>query len=380
MLAGAALVATVALSACGGGRPPASPDPAKRSRLAPNQLPPPGAQFGRSVVRVPGRSPADVAGAAVLAAYPAERGERPGGLVLTADDDWRRLVVGASLAAAPVNAAVLPIKRDYLPTATVDLLARVKPTGFRRAHGLQALVLGRAGSDVFTDLSDAGLKLSQMKARNPAQLAADTVPYRAGFAGKTTSSILVVSQAERDYALPAAAWSAFSGDTVAFAGRGTVPAATRKILHQRVKLRLEKPTIYVLGPASVIGPRAMQALRRYGTVKRIGGRTPAEASVALARYRDPKTGFGWGLRHAPASVSLVSQQAWGDVAGALTFAARGPRAPVLLLERRDALPRPVGRYLRGLGRAQVFAFGDDRAIATPLLTQVDGIVGGAPSG
>ena len=332
------------------------------------------------MVRVPGRSPADVAGAAVLAAYPAERGERPGGLVLTADDDWRRLVVGASLAAAPVNAALLPIKRDYLPTATVDLVARVKPTGFRRAHGLQALVLGRAGSDVFTDLSDAGLKLSQMKARSAAQLAADTVPYRAGFAGKTTSSVLVVSDAERDYALPAAAWSAFSGDTVAFAGRGSVPAATRKILRQRVKLRLERPTIYVLGPRSVVGERAVRQLRAYGTVKRIGGRTPAEASVALARYRDPKTGFGWGLRRAPASVSLVSEQAWGDVAGALAFAARGPRAPVLLLERRDALPRPVERYLRGLGRAQVFAFGDERAIATPLLTRVDGLAGGAPSG
>ena len=56
--------------------------------------------------------PESRAGAAVLAAYPAERGERPGGLVLTADDDWRRLVVGASLAAAPVNAALLPIKHQ----------------------------------------------------------------------------------------------------------------------------------------------------------------------------------------------------------------------------------------------------------------------------
>src|SRR3954470_8572888 len=118
MLAGAALLATVALSACGGG-PSATRDPASPTRLAPSKLPPPGAQFGRAVVRVPGRSPSDVAGAAVLAAYPAERGERPRGLVLTDDRDWRRLVVGASLAAAPVDAALLPIKRDYLPTAAV---------------------------------------------------------------------------------------------------------------------------------------------------------------------------------------------------------------------------------------------------------------------
>src|SRR4051794_41205727 len=96
MLAGAALVATVALSACGGGRPPASPDPAKRSRLAPNQLPPAGAQFGRSVVRVPGRSPADVAGAAAPGSYSPERGGRPGGPVPTPHQDWRRPVAGAS--------------------------------------------------------------------------------------------------------------------------------------------------------------------------------------------------------------------------------------------------------------------------------------------
>jgi hypothetical protein len=380
MLAGAALVATVALSACGGDGPPASPDLAKPSLLAPSQRPPAGAQFGRSVVRVPGRSASDVAGAAVLAAYPAERGERPAGLILTDERDWRRLVVGASLAAAPVNGALLPIKRDYLPTATVDLVGRLKPTGFRRAHGLEAVVLGRAGGDVFTDLSDAGLKLSQLKARTAAQLAADTVPYRAGFAGATTSSVLVVSDAERGYALAAAAWSAFSGDTVAFVSRDGVPAATRRILRQRVKLRLEKPTIYVLGPPSAVSARAVSALRAYGTVRRVGGRTPAEASVALARYHDPKTGFGWGLRRGPASVSLVDQRAWGGAAGALNFAARGPRAPVLLLDRRDALPRPVERYLRGLRRARVFAFGDERAVATSLLTQVDTLLGGAPSG
>jgi hypothetical protein len=290
--------------------------------------------------------------------------------------------VGASLAADPVNAALLPIKRDYLPTATVDLVGRLKPAGFKRAHGLQAIVLGRAGTDVFTDLTDAGLKISQLKARTGAQLAADTVPYRAGFAGKTTSSILVVSDSERGYALPAAAWSAFSGDTIAFAGRDTVPKATRHILTQRVKLRLEKPTIYVLGPPSVISSKAIAKLRAYGTVKRIGGRTPAEASVALARYRDPKTGFGWGMKRAPGSVSIVDEQAWGDVAGALAFAARGPRAPVLLLERPDLLPAPVEHYLNQLRDAEsrAFAFGDERAIATRLLSRVDGILGGGPSG
>jgi hypothetical protein len=195
--------------------------------------------------------------------------------------------------------------------------------------------------------------------------------------------VVVVSSEARDFALPAAAWSAYSGDTLAFVQRDAVPAATRALLTQRQKLRLERPSIYVVGPGDVVSPRVVDELRRYGPVERIGGRTPAQAAVALARYHDPETGFGWGLEHGPASVLLVNRRDWGNAVGAFSFAAQGPRAPLLLLDGARAAPAAVTRYLEQIARrgaAQAFAFGDDASISSKLLTRIDALLGAGGRG
>ncbi|HEV2812284.1 MAG TPA: cell wall-binding repeat-containing protein [Solirubrobacteraceae bacterium] len=371
----AALAATA--GACGGKD---APDPPAATTPSAAKSPPVGSQFGRNVARVPGVSAADVAGAAVMAAFPPERGERPGGIVLANKDSWRELVLAAQFAADPVNAAVLPIERDYLPTAAVDLVYRLKPKGFRKAKGLQALILGRAGDDVLIDLQDAQLKMSQLKGMSPAKLSAELVPYRSGFAGRHTSTIVIVSgrDRDRDYALPAAAWSAFSGDTVAFVDGDDVPQATRDLLVQRRKLRLEKPTMYVIGPESVVSDDVVSELEAYGDVKRVAGRDAPETAVAVARYRDRSTGFGWGQVRGPGSISLVNPRNWAEGVGALSFAARGPRAPLLLTDERGELPGSVRGYLRELrgdDANQGFAFGGEKSLATPVLADLDALLG-----
>jgi putative cell wall binding repeat protein len=350
----------------GGGRRPGGPAPAAKS-------PPLGSQFGHNVVRVAGLSPADVAGSAALAAYP---DGRPGGFVLVQKGAWRELVLAAQFAADPVNAAILPIERDYLPTAAVDLAYRFKPKGFRKSKGLHALILGPAGDDVLADLQDARLKMSQLKGRAPAKLSAELVPYRSGFAGRHSGSIVIVSARERDraYALPAAGWSAFSGDTVAFVDGDEIPQATRDLLVQRRKLRLEQPTMYVIGPESVVPRSVYEELSSYGDVRRVAGRDAAETSVAVARYRDASTGFGWGQQSGPANVSLVNPRVWAEGVGALTFAAQGPRAPILLTDAHGRLPASVRSYLRELRGdepSQAFAFGGEKSIATPVLSSLD---------
>jgi hypothetical protein len=206
---------------------------------------------GTNVARIAGKSPADVASAAVLAVYP-DAAHQPRGLVLTPQMDWRQAVVAAQFAADPVSGAILPTAGDYLPPAPSDLVNRLNPSGFPRARGLQALVLGAAGNDVLAALQAKGLNLTMLKARSPEQLTLDTVPFRGGWAGRYSDEIVVVSSQDRDYALPAAAWSAYSGDTVVFVRKSSVPAATRRVLVQRQKLRLQRPTLYLIGPSKVI--------------------------------------------------------------------------------------------------------------------------------
>jgi hypothetical protein len=369
-LLGVGSALALALAACGG-----SGHSTDTRLLGPGDAPktPPG-EFGRNVARITGKSPSDVAGAAVLAAYPPQRNVAPSGWVLVSQRDWRQATLAAQFAAKPVAAGVLAIEREYLPTAAHDLLVRLHPHGFPRGQGVQAVVFGKAGDDVVLDLQDQDLKQAVLAGSNPSQLAADVVPFRGGWAGKFSDNILVVSSEARDYALPGAAWSAYSGDTIGFVTRRGVPAATARMLVQRQKLRLRKPTIYVLGPPGVIPDSVVGQLGAYGTVKRVGAQGAVENAIALAKYGDPSTGFGWGLSHGPASISLINRHDWGNAIGAFTLAATGPQAPLLLTDGPGPLPQPLVAYLRQLTEkehAQGFVFGDEQSISHATLAQLD---------
>jgi hypothetical protein len=363
-----AIAALVVLaSGCGGG----GHEKARHSVATPPAPPPDVA--GSNVVRIPGRSPADVAGAAALAVY-SDRSHQPRGLVFTPHYDWRQAIVAAQFAAHPLDAAILPTAGDYLPPAPSDLVNRLTPSGFPRAKGLQALILGKAGDDVLSALQNRGLNLTQLKARTPAELTFKAVPFRGGWAHSYSDQVVIVSSTARDYALPGAAWSAYSGDTVGFVTHDSIPDATRELLVQRQKLRLEKPAMYVIGPRKVISDRVVAELARYGSVKRVAGDTPAATSIALARYKDPKTGFGWGLNSGPASISLLNTRDWGNAFGAFALASGGPQAPLLLTASSTAVPPEVVKYLRQLRNAkanQAFLLGDAASIGSAELAQVD---------
>ena len=58
--------------------------------------------------------------------------------------------------------------------------------------------------------------------------------------------MLVASSDRPDFAMPAAAWAAKSGDPVLWTGRDELPADTRAAIAAH-----KKPRIYVLGPPDV---------------------------------------------------------------------------------------------------------------------------------
>jgi hypothetical protein len=359
----------LAVSACGGD----DGSGAGLATLNPPVDPQDQLQWGEQAARIGGISAADVAAAAVMASYPPDGGERPSSWFLVRDDRWTDAVIAAQFATKPIYAGLGVIDKEYLPTPTVDLLRRVTVTGFPKGKGLEAAVLGKAGTDVFLELNERRLKAAQLKER-PAVLAEKLVPFHGGGAHKYSTSIVVASGEERSYALPAAAWSAYSGDALVFAERETVPAATRRVVAQREKLTLERPTIYVIGPEDVISESVVADLSAYGEVKRVAGDSAVETAIALARYRDPETLFGWGLRHAPASFSLVNEEDWGDAVGAFTFAATGPQAPLLLTDSAEELPEPLERYLdevRGSQPSHGFVFGDRESIGSAAFNEFD---------
>jgi hypothetical protein len=351
---------------CGGG------DDSGTTKSVPTAATTPRVITGANVVRIPGRSPADVASAAVLAVYP-DQAHQPKGLVL-APLDWRYAAVASQFAADPVSAAVLPTAGEYLAPGPSDLVERLRPSGFPRGEGLKALVLGKGGDDVFLALRNRGLKLSQLRARTLPRLVLDSVPFRGGWARRYSDQIVAVAADARDYALPGIAWSAYSGDTAILVGRDSLPDASRQVVIQRQKLRLERPTVYVIGPPSAISESVADQLRAHATVKRVAGPTPAATSVALARYKDRRTGFGWGLARGPANVTVMNRRDWRNLFGAIALAGAGPQGPLLLTDEPGSLPGEVLRYLRSLrgGRgSQAFVLGEETSVDARVMAEID---------
>lgn len=359
---------------CGEGGGEAAPSAAPLGPDPTEQL-----EFGRNVARVGGISPSDVAGAALLAAYPETGEARPTSWMLLPDHKWREAALAAQFAGPPINAGLMPIDKEFIPAAGVDLLVRIAASGYPKGKGLEAIVLGKAGTDVFVELTDRELKATALTASSPSLLTEKLVPFHGGGSGAFSTNIVVASADARAYALPAAAWSAYSGDTLVYVTRDGIPPATARVLAQREKLRLEKPNIYVIAPPHVVSPVVVSQLAAYGSVTRVAGETASATSVALARYYDEDTLFGWNMKRAPASVSLVNAHDWGNAVGAWTFAGAGPQAALLLTDSRDRLPPPVARYVEALGRggqpSQGFVFGDRRSISSGQLRQLDAALG-----
>jgi hypothetical protein len=340
-------------------------------------------EYGANVTRVPGFSPIDVTATSVLAEYPPSGSTRPNGWILTTPDDWRGALLAAQFAARPVDGAILLTNRTFLTTPSQDVMGRVTSRSFPRsgATGIQILLFRKLGNDVLLALTKLQLHIAELLAKTPDALDLQLVPYRGGFSGHYSGAVLIVSEQDPAYALPAGAWSAYSGDTIAFVTPNGIPAKTAALLVQREKLLAAKPAIYIIGPPSAVSAKVQAKLQQYGAVKRVAGPTPIATAIALARYHDPSTGFGWGLTHGPVSVSLLNENDWEAGAAAYNLAATGPQAPLLLTDGPGPLPPAVVAYLHQLstgGPNQGYVVGSTAEISSATLQEFDGLLSRRP--
>src|SRR3954464_13747795 len=122
------------------------------------------------------------------------------------------------------------------------------------------------------------MKTADVTGKNAFELAAGVDRLAASVRGAPSDRVVVVSADTPQFAMPAAAWAAKSGDPILFVTKRGVPAATRAALR-----RHEQPQIYVPGPSTVIAPAVVNQLRRLGKVKRIEGPDAVRNAIAFAR-------------------------------------------------------------------------------------------------
>ncbi|MGI8558218.1 MAG: cell wall-binding repeat-containing protein [Solirubrobacteraceae bacterium] len=282
----------------------------------------------RNTTRLDSGDPATLAAASALIAFPgASTATRPQTVALADAGDWRAALVASALASPPLRAPLLLTHGRSVGEPARAALDRLRPGAIVRVGARAARppgALGRSGP--------------LLDGVNPAALAASVAAYAAQTRSTTDNRVLVVSSDAPQFAMPAAAWAAKSGDPILFVQRDAVPQETRDAIG-----RLGQPRIYVLGPGSVIGAKAIAVLQRLGTVARIAGADPTANAIAFARYIDGD--FGWGIVTPGHGLVLLGRSRPADAAAAAILSASGTFGPSLLLDGADALPSALRQYL-----------------------------------
>jgi hypothetical protein len=327
----------------------------------------------RNTVRVAGADATAVAAGVASALFPATgEADRPTAVVLVDRDDWQSAIAASVLAGPPIGAPMLLTDGGDMPAVTGETLDNLDPRGSDLSKDAQVI---RIGEDV---ARPSGYKTAVVKGEDLYERAAAIDRFFSAARGRPSTDVVVYSGASPEYAMPAAAWAARSGDAALPVERDAVPQPIRRALREH-----ERPNVYVLGPASAVSRRALAQLAPLaGSVRRIAGPTPVENAIAFARYRQAE--FGWGVEVPGYNFTVASTARPLDVAGAASLGTRGVFAPLLLTDRVEDLPPALESYFLSVqpgyeddpGQAvynRVWILGDDKTISLRQQARLDRI-------
>lgn len=295
----------------------------------------------KNTTRINSSDPVEAAVLVSRTVWPATSEEnRPGGIVLVAKDNWQNALVSADLIHHPNNGPVLLVDNNGIPSITKEEIVRLKPKGAASNQGIQVIVVGKVSHRVFTELKSLGLKTDRVEGNTPAALAKAIDDYYAKVAKNRPQSVIIGSMDSPEYTLPAVNWIAHMPEPLLYVQKNEVPKETAAAL----KARNGRANIYMMGPKSVISAKVEKDLAAYGKVIRIEDKDPYRNAIAFAKYKDPSTGFGWGITTPGHNFSFVKLDSNMLAVVAAPFSHLGKHAPLLWTDQNQ-LPESVVAYL-----------------------------------
>lgn len=284
-----------------------------------------------NTTRVGGADPATNAAAVALAAFPSTTpAQRPAAVTLVGEDDWPAAIAAAVLMAAPVRAPILFSSPGGMPDASAEALAALAPEGAGATNGAASFAIGGVAGGTG--------KVTDLPSRGAAATAVAIAELRDRLASGPPKHIVIAPEGAPEFAMPAAAWAARSGDPVLFAGGDDLPPPTVGYLEKHTKL-----PIYVLGPPSVLSAEIIREANSIGgEVVRVAGENPVANAVAFARYADGD--FGWNINDPGHGFVLAREDSPLDAAAAAPLSASGTWGPLLLSDDAGTLPAELRDY------------------------------------
>src|SRR4051794_5630172 len=287
-----------------------------------------------NTTRIGGPDPISNAAGVALAVFPSTTAaQQPAAVTLIGEEDWAGAIAASVLAAPPVRAPILFSAPDEMPEDSEEALAALGPQGDKTTAGASLFAVGAVALP-----GDAG-KVTRVDSGDPAATAAQFATLRERLFGKPPAHFVIASSAKPDFAMPAAAWAARSGDPVLYTEGKKLPAQTAAALKAHPKV-----PVYVLGPSLVIPQDVFKEIGKISKrVNRVGGKDAAANAIALARYHQGS--FGWNVNDPGHGFVLARNDSPASAPAAAALSASGTWGPLLLTEAPDRLPAALRSYL-----------------------------------
>ena len=299
----------------------------------------------------PAATPAADAAGVASALFPAtSEADRPTAVVLVDRSDWQCAIAASVLAGPPIGAPILLSDGDSLPAVTADTLDQLKPRGSDLSKDAQVIRIGDGVA------RPSGYKTAVIEGDDAYERAAAVDRFFSAARGRPSTDVVLYSGEDAEWAMPAAAWAARSGNAALPVERDSIPDPIKRALREH-----ERPNVYVLGPERAISNkvvvRAREGPRRLGQ-PRVAGRprwrtrssSPATARATSAgAWRCRATTSRWRAPRGRSTPPPPRRSATRGVFAPLLLTDQAADAPArareLLPERAAGLrggPRPGG--------------------------------------
>jgi ell wall binding domain 2 (CWB2) len=327
----------------------------------------------KNTTRIAGGDPIASAAGAARAVYPSRTDESsPRAVVIVEQDDWRAAISAAQLMARPLRAPILFSDGGELPAASEEALEELAPSGAEEIGNAQVIRIGDAAKP-------EGMRVTDIKGSSSTSLAEAIDRFQIDAAGDPTDAVLVAPADSPEFAMPAAAWAAKSGQPVLWTLKDSLPPETRKAIKAH-----RKPRIYVLGPEDAIAESVVEELDKLGPTKRVSGPDPVTNAIAFARYSDGGR-FGWNVVDPGHGLVFANASRPLDAVAGAPLSGSGQFGPLLLVTDAASLPTEVQDYLldiqpgydedpvRGVYN-HGWLMGDEAAISADVQSRIDALL------
>jgi putative cell wall-binding protein len=263
---------------------------------------------------------------------------RPNAVILINKNEAFDGIAATPIVHHPINASILYTDGNSLSKETLNEIQRLSPKGYKGVH---VILVGNISKDVSSELRNHGFRTHHIAGHNHYETACIIPSIRGKF-----KNVIIISGEDYSEGIISGYWSAHHGDPILFVQKNRIPKCTLEAIN-----KMNDINIYVLGSTKTVSKAVENYLSNLDNVKnleRIDGETPYDIAVNFAKYKDPKTEFGWNRNYRDGhSFTFGNLNYPMEIIAGVLFAHMGKHTPPLLIGE-DTIPSVVGEYIKSI--------------------------------